>query len=329
MISPFFLFAGLLLCSAFFSASETAIFSLSRFHIHRFRASRSRAARRVVECLTEPRRTLVTILLGNELINVSMSIVGAEIVSRSIPGSVQYQTLIAVVIVAPIVLVFGEIIPKNIALRLASRLAPIVVAPLRLFQYVVTPLRMILNAIADGMVRLFGGRPERVEPMIVEQEFRQLVDLGRAEGVIVETEQELIHNVFEFKEKVVADIMTPARMMFALSVDMPYAAMLTRMKATPFSRIPIYEGSKDRIIGILHLRDLFAFDRRGGPADRNIRELLHTPLFVTEHERIETLFKKFQEGQMHLACVMAAGGEIKGLVALDDVLRELFGVMVE
>lgn len=321
----YILFAVLLSASAFFSGSETAIFSLSRLQIHRFRASSKLAMRQVVECLREPRQTLVTILLGNEFVNVSMSIVGAAIISRHCEGSVERQTMIAVAIVTPIVLIFGEIIPKNIALRLSRQLAPVVVVPLRFFYIVVTPLRIVLTWIADGFIRLFGGAPEKAEPMIMEQEFRQLVDLGKAEGVIVEEEQELIHNVFEFTETVVEDIMTPAEQLFSLPVTLSYEELLTRLRQTTFSRIPMVEKDQKNIVGILHVRDLFTFDQQrmtGG--QESIRSILHAPLFVEKRERIESLLKKFQESQIHMA-IIRERGTIVGVVTMDDVLGELFG----
>ncbi|MBI4126643.1 MAG: HlyC/CorC family transporter [Deltaproteobacteria bacterium] len=319
------MFFLLLLASAFFSGAETAIFSLSRLQIHRLRSSPKRAAQEVVRCLREPRQILVTILLGNELANVSISIVGALIVSHYYQGSVERTTFVAVAVVTPIVLIFGEIVPKNIALRLAHDLAPVVVIPLRFFRIVVSPFRIVLSAVADGVIRLFGGHPETVQPMIVEQEFRQLVDLGKAEGIIVEEERELIHNVFGFTEKVVAEIMTPAEYLFVLPVGISYEELLTQLRTSAFSRIPLYEGTRDHIIGILHVRDLFAFDRQRAVGGReSIRSILHAPLFVDYRERIESLLKKFQENQLHMALVRKAE-VIVGVVTMDDVLKELFG----
>lgn len=325
------LFGFLLFSSAFFSSSETAIFSLSRVHIHKLKESRRHAARRVVECLRHPRQMLVTILIGNEFANVAMSIVGAAIISRLFPVGIETRTFIAVVLVTPIILLLGEILPKNVALRTARDLAPLLIVPLEMFHRLVAPIRYVLSGIADMVVRLFGGKPEAAEPMIREEEFRRLVDLGKKEGIIIEEEQALIHNVFEFTEKVVKDIMTPADRLFRLPVNIAYEQMLEEIRATTFSRVPFYEGDENNIVGILHVRDLFAFDRArrlpppAGESDTNIIKLFRAPLFIEMQTRLEELLKNFQERQIHMALVRDEKEKVVGVVTLDDVLQELFG----
>jgi putative hemolysin len=325
MTHKYFLFFVLLCCSAFFSASETTLFSLSRIQIHRFRTSKSKAAQQVVKCLRKPRKWLATILLGNELVNVCMSIIGASIVNHYFFYSIKTQTIIAVVIITPIVLLGGEIIPKNLAIRFSPTIAPIMVIPLSFFYRIVRPFRFVLAKVADAFVTWLGGHPEKAEPMIVEEEFRRLVDLGSREGVIVEEEREMIHKVFEFSDKVVSEIMTQAGHIFTLPIDLPYEQMLSEIKATLFSRIPLYEGEHENIIGILHVRDLFSFHRKrlsGG--EQSIRSIIRTPLFVEPRKRLEELLKDFQQSGVHMAIVKEEG-RIVGLVTMDDVLEELFG----
>ncbi|MBI4211729.1 MAG: HlyC/CorC family transporter [Deltaproteobacteria bacterium] len=330
MIPLVFLFFIFLCFSAFFSSSETALFSLSKVHIHKFKHSKGFAARKVVECLCNPRHILVTILLGNEFVNIAMSIIGASIVSQLFPHGAYAETLLAVVIVTPVILIFGEIVPKNIALRFSRELAPVIVVPLRVFHVAITPLRIVLASIADGVIRIFGGSPENSSPMMMEQEFRQLIDLGKKEGVIIAEEHELIHNVFEFAGKVVCDIMTPKLALMTVSVDIPFTELLACMKKENFSRVPVYECQPENIIGILHVRDLFTFDRkrRTGSKD-DIRELLHKPIFVGGNESIEVLLRKIQSSRMHMALVQDEQGSLIGVATLHDVLTELFGEMRE
>lgn len=328
MFSQLVLLVILLCCSAFFSASETALFSLSGVQIHRFRQQRAGSVAKLVENLRQPRKILITILLGNEFVNVSISIVGAAIVSRLLPIGVKGQTIAAVVMLTPIILVCGEILPKNVAIRFAPQLAPVMIWPLHFFHRLVRPLREVLTRIADRVVLLFGGAPERAEPMIMEEEFRRLVDLGRREGVIVEEERELIHNVFEFTDKVAADIMTPKEQLFALSVESPYEHMIEEIRSVQYSRIPFVEGERRDIVGILHVRDLFSLHRRrlAGEAG-GIRDVLKPPLFVEPSTPLEVLLQEFQRTQMHMAIVRDAGGQLLGVVTMDDVLEELFGEM--
>lgn len=326
MFSLFLLFLILLCLSAFFSGSETALFSLSGVQLHKYRSSRAGSAAKLLENLRQPRKMLVTILLGNELVNVSISIVGAAIISQILPTGVKGQTIAAVAILTPILLVFGEIIPKNVAIRYAPQIAPVVIWPLHLFHKLVQPLRKVLTWIADLVVKLLGGRPEQIEPMIMEQEFRRLVDLGRKEGVIVEEEREIIHNVFEFSDKVVAEIMTPAEDVFALAVDLPFEQALEEIRSVQYSRVPFYEGRRDNVVGVLHVRDLFAFSRRR-MAERgaSLREILNPPLFIDSTTPLEKLLKEFQRTQQHMAIVRGSEGALRGVVTMDDVLEELFG----
>ena len=326
MFSLILLMLILLLCSAFFSGSETALFSLSGVQLHRYRSSRAGSAAKLVETLRQPRKMLVTILLGNELVNVSISIVGAALISRMLPGDIRGQTIAAVAVLTPIILVCGEIVPKNIAIRYAPQLAPIVIWPLHLFHKFVRPLREVLTWIADRVVKLFGGQPDKAEPMIMEQEFRRLVDLGRKEGVIDEEEREIIHNVFEFSDKVVAEIMTPAEELFALSVDLPFERALEEIRSVQYSRVPFYDGRRDRVIGILHVRDLFSLSRRRqAGAGMEVREILNPPLFIDPATPLEQLLREFQRTQQHMAIVRRPDGELRGVVTMDDVLEELFG----
>ncbi len=325
MTGSFIIFFILLCCSAFFAAAETSLFSLSRVQIHRFRTSKDRAERKVVECLAQPRAWLATTILGNEFMNVCISIVGASIINHYFFYDIRIQTVIAVAIITPLILLFGDILPKNVAIRFSSKLAPVFVVPLGVFHNVVKPIRIVLAKIADGFVIFLGGRPEKLEPMIVEEEFRRLVDLGRREGVIVEEEREMIHKVFDFSDKVVADIMTPAGRLFALPVDLPYEEMLSEIRATQYSRIPLFEGGHDDIIGVLHVRDLFAFHRkRSAGGEQGVRSITRQPVFVSCDKKLEDLLRDFQQSGVHMA-VVKAGDRIAGIVTMDDVLEELFG----
>lgn len=331
MFSKIIIFLLLLGCSAFFSSSETALFSLSKVQIFRFKELAKSSSLRVIEALRRPRDTLVTILLGNELVNVSMSIVGAAMISTLFANhSAEAQTFLAIVMVTPIVLTFGEIVPKNIALRYAPQLAPILIVPLGVFHRFVAPLRYVLTAIADRMIRLFGGSPEAGAPMIMEEEFRRLVDLGRKEGVIFEEEREIIHNVFEFTNKNVGDIMTPVDRLFLLPIDMPFEALMEEIKCTQFSRVPFYAGEREHIIGILHVRDLFSYSlkRKAGTAPE-LHDLLRPPLFVNKELPLEELLREFQRTHMHMAIVLDEKATLLGVVTMDDVQMELFGEIEE
>lgn len=327
MFSLILIFILLLILSAFFSSSETALFSLSGVQIRRIGDAKSGAGAKIAKALAQPRKVLVTILLGNELVNVSLSIAGAAMISR-IPMSAAAQTIMAVVIITPILLVAGEIIPKNLAFRHAQRLAPVLIWPLYTFYKLLKPVRVFLTGIADRVVLLLGGKPARTGPMIMEEEYRRLVDMGRESGILATEESDLIHNVFDFSDKVVREIMTPAEKIFSLDFGLPYEKIIEGIKCVQFSRIPFYERDKDNIIGILHVKGLFAFHRnRLEGKGSELKSILHEPIFISEDTLLEDLLKEFQRTQLHMAVVRDESGKVRGVVTMDDVLKELFGAM--
>jgi putative hemolysin len=329
MLSLLIIFVLLMGSSAFFSSSETALFSLSRVQLHRFKEEGGSSAGKLIALLRAPRQTLVTILFGNELANICISIVGAAMINRIFFLGIEAETVVAVAIITPIVMVACEIVPKNIALRYADILAPIMVFPIHLFYRVITPLRVMLTWFAKKMVILFGGDLERGESMIMEDEFRRLVDIGRKEGAIEEEEREIIHKVFEFTDKRIGDIMTPAERIFMLPIDLPYERLMEEIRSTQFSRVPFYEGERANVIGVLHVRDLFSFDMRRGAGGGDIRTLMRPMVVVDTKAPLEDLLKEFQKGRAHMALVIDEGGYIKGLVTMDDVLEEIFGEIEE
>jgi putative hemolysin len=330
MLSLLIIFVLLMGCSAFFSSSETALFSLSSVQLHRFKEEGGRSAGKLISLLRAPQQTLVTILFGNELANICISIVGAAMISRILYLGIEAETVVTVAIITPIVMIACEIVPKNIALRYADILAPVMVFPIHSFYRLITPLRIALTWIARRMVVLFGGDIERGESMIMEDEFRRLVDLGRKEGAIEEEEREIIHKVFEFTDKRIGDIMTPVERIFMLPIDLPYDRLMEEIRSTQFSRVPFYEGDRANIIGVMHVRDLFSFDMRRGPqGEGDIRTLMRPMVVVDTKAPLEDLLKEFRKGRAHMAIVIDEGGYIKGLVTMDDVLEELFGEIEE
>lgn len=330
MLSLVIIFIVLMCFSAFFSSSETALFSLSRVQVHRFKEEGGRASEKLISLLRTPRHTLVTILFGNELANACISIVGAAMISRLLDLGPMIEEVVAVAAITPIIMVFCEIVPKNIALHFADSLAPFMVVPISFFYALIAPLRRALTWFAKQLIRLFGGDLESSEPLFMENEFRRMVDIGHREGAIEEEERDIIHNVFEFTDKRVGDIMTPIERVLMLPVDMPYERLMDEIRCTQFSRVPIYEGDRINIIGVLHVRDLFSFDmkRKQGVKD-DIRSILRPPVFVDVKAPLEDVLREFKLGKAHLTIVFESKRRVRGIVTMGDVLEELFGEMEE
>lgn len=329
MFANIFVIIVLLLCSGFFSGSETALFSLSRVQIHSLKNSSGKSASRLFLALRRPRETLITILLGNEFINISISVVSASLIAKALHVNVETETLISVLSITPLVLVFGEIIPKNIALRHAAQFSQFVIWPLGVFYKLVSPLRVVLTWFTDRVVKLFGGSSYSGDHMVMEDEYRRLVDLGEKEGVIDEEEKEVIHNIFEFTDKVVSDIMTHVDSIFMLSLDMPYERTIEEIKCTQYSRVPFYDDDRSNVSGILHVRDLIKHHRKKKAGEAcELSDVMRPPIFVHPKTPLEKLLKEFQKTHMHMA-IVRDGDAVLGLVTMDDVLEELFGEIEE
>lgn len=321
----------LLLLSAIFSCSETAFFSLSRAQINRLKNSSKRYARRVIKVLQKPRETLITILMGNELVNVAFSIAVASVV-HDFFSEVDWRKsiFISIAIATPAVLVFGEVVPKNIAVRYPMILSSILISPIRFFSRLVFPFIFLMTKFADRIVLLFGGDPGQVRSMIMEEEFRQLVDLGFREGALEEGESELIHRLFELGNRSVKYIMTPEGEIFRLSLNKSLDEIIKEMRATQYNRVPVYQDEPSDIVGILHSREIFKLyrERQRGHL-RDIEEVVRPAHFVREYDSIENVLSDFQRLKTHMAIVLNKENNVTGLVTMDDIFRLLFTQKIE
>jgi len=316
----------LIVLSAAFAGSETALFSLSRVARERLARSISATDRYIVTLLHDPRRLIATILVGNELINITFSSIAASVVHEVLPSAGEIALVIASTFVTvPLLLLLGEITPKTVALRTAETWARIAARPIGAFALVSAPVRLVVAAIAGGIVRLLGGSAKPLPPRAIDEaEFRALVDVGSEEGTLEAAERRLIHNVFAFGDRTVAEIMTPARKVVSLSYDLPISRLVAEVARTGLSRIPIHRGRREDIIGILFAKDLVGTSV-GRLKGRSVKDLLHPPMYVPKTTKCDRLFREFQRKRTHLALVVDEYGRLVGLVTMEDLLVALFG----
>jgi putative hemolysin len=323
--------AVLLLASAFFSGSETALFSLSRVQRERMRQSARGVERLILALTARPRRLIATILVGNELVNISIATLVASLVERVSQGrlgTVQL-TLVSTAIALPALLLLGEVTPKSIAIKAPERWARLAARPLALIAHLVAPLRLVVRGVADGLLWIVGQRPAGPGAAGVrEEEFRALVDLGSREGQLEASERRLIHNVFEFGDRSVREIMTPAERMFALPYEWSLARILEAAQKNRYSRVPVYRGSRDNIVGILLVKDLVGL-ARGLGVTRSLGEMLLPAYYVPKATKCDYLFRQMQRRKTHMAVVVNEYGRTIGVVTMEDLLEELFGEIVD
>ncbi|HKA87243.1 MAG TPA: hemolysin family protein [Haliangiales bacterium] len=330
LLPRFLAIAGLILSAAFFSGSETALFSLSRVQRERLSRSARASDRLAVALVRNPRRLIVTVLLGNELTNIVLSSLAAGAVSELLHGYGPVALSFAsTAITLPLILVLGEVTPKTVALSVAEAWARFAARPLAALAVVLTPVRLLLTAIAGLITRVVGSPASAHKPRpIDEAEFRALVDAGSEEGQLGAAERKLIHNVFQFGDRTIAEIMTPAAKVFTLSYDLPFVRLLQEVARSGVSRIPIHKGKKDEIVGILFAKDLVGVST-GRLQGRTLKDLLRPPMYVPKTTKCDRLFREFQRTRTHLALVVDEYGRLVGLVTMEDLLVALFGPIRE
>lgn len=320
--------AVLLAFSAFFSGSETALFSLQP----RDREGLEEPGRgRVALLLRSPRNTLATILIGNELVNVTLSAVTAGLVLGMFPT----RPWVNVIVLTPVLLVAGEVLPKVVALRHNRRIAAAVSLPIRTFSRLVAPFRWALTRVADGFLVLTGGTTAPRKAQLREAQLRALIDEGREAGSLKPMEQEMLHKVFDFGEHTVARLMTPRPDVFSLPLTTPWRTLLEQVRDAGLSRIPIYKNSPDDIIGVLVVKTLLPFlarmheDPDFGLTTRQLKGILLPPRFVPTFKKADELLAAFRAERLHMAMVVDEHGSVVGVITLDDLLAELVGELLD
>jgi CBS domain containing-hemolysin-like protein len=277
---------------------------------------------------------IATLLLGNEVVNVSVSAVMAGMCGVLFAGYGEVQVaLITTLLALPLLLFLGEITPKTIAIKANVGWARRVARPLWLYGVLVTPLRIVVRAVARFIIRPFGGGVDLPDRDFGEEEFKALVDAGSAEGEVDAHEKEMIHRVFEFGDKTVAEVMLPRDEVFALSYELSYPRMVSEIAARGFSRIPIYQKSIDNVRGVIYAKDLvihaanapMSRTEAAGKGSYRLQDVLHPPLFVPQTTPVKTLFRIFKQRRMHMALVVNEYGKLTGLCTMEDLLEELFG----
>jgi magnesium and cobalt exporter, CNNM family len=313
--------ALLVLLSALLTGAEAAFFSLGRARLKELSRHAGGEPGPLTPLLRKPHELLVTLLVGITLVNIGASAMAAAIAGKLF-GSWGLPVTIAVMIF--LLTVFGEVLPMTLAVEHPWHFSLWVSRPVRWLSVLLTPIRVGLGALTAFTLRVVGSERRPGEPAISEEELRTLVDVGAREGVVDRTEREMIHKVFELEDTLVRIVMVPRPDMFCLDVTTPPAELLARLREQLHSRVPLFEGTIDQIIGVLYTKDLLPH-RRGLPPDFDLRAHIHPPYFVPESKRADALLREFQAKKIHLAIVVDEYGDTAGLVTLEDLLEELVG----
>jgi len=307
--------------SGFFSSAEAALLSLRDLHLHKMKQDNYPFFNYVVKLLSNQRRLLITIVTSNEVVNVSISILAASFFIGLFGSSGQW---VSIVFTTVVLLFVGEAIPKTFGvtypMQISSLVSPLLTAISRLEYPIVSALEKV-----SGLFLLRYGSNDKAEEseVLMEEEFKTLIDAGSLEGVVDEAQKELINKIFELGDRPVTDIMVPRVDMFCLPLDMPVDDMIHSIAAARQERVPVYREDRDDIAGILFARDLLNNIWRG-KTQSSIFSLLAKPYFVPEQKTVNGLLHDFQKKFLQIAIVVDEYGGVSGMITLEHILEHIF-----
>lgn len=314
----------LLMFSALFSASETALTTLSKVKFKKFKEQNSFFTKPLVYLKENPPEMLSAILVGNNIVNIWASVLAGSIAYKFFHGlSEAYIIGISTAIMTFVILVFGEITPKTIAIRHADFFAPICAPIIYVFAILLKPVISILMLIIRPVILLFGAGGGK-GPVLSEEEIKLILRQGKQEGVIEKEESEMISSIFEFGETSVREVMTPRPDMHCLEAGLSVREALQKIVESGHSRIPVFEGNLDNIIGILYAKDLLSLKLSSSSSD-SLKKYLRPALFIPEAKKVDELMHQMQAARTHLAIVVDEYGSVAGLVSLEDLVEEIVG----
>jgi putative hemolysin len=308
----------LIILSAFFSGTETALTSISRMRIKHLINNGNKKAKILEELKQKPQRLLVTILIGNNVVNIAASSIATALMLDLFPNEIGIA--IATGAMTFLILVFGEITPKTFALKNAEKISLTVAKPILLMETIFFPLIYVFEKISISMNKIFGTGQET---SLTEAELRSIVSLGEEEGAIKSEEKEMIQKVFEFNDTTVSEVMTPLSEIDAIESKTPIKKLKSIIKNTTHSRLPVFNKILDNIYGVLYLKDVLEYWAKGKPFKLN--DLIRKPFFIPDTKKINVLLKEMQKTKTHLAIVINEHGGVIGIISIEDILEELVG----
>ncbi len=319
----------LLFLSAFFSSAETALTTVNRHRIRGLADEGSRRAKRVLYLLENREKMLSAILIGNNIVNLSASSLTTTLAIHLASNSglsANSSTLIGLAtgILTLLILIFGEITPKNLATRKSESMSLAYSGIILWITRILTPVIYVVNLFSEILGRMLGiGRDG--DQTMTEQELRTIVDVSTEDGVIEPEEKTMINNVLYFGDSVAKDIMVPRIEMTFASEDMTYDELVEIFLQDQYSRLPVYRESKDHVVGILNLKDLFFYHETHPSGSFDIHDIMREPFFTYEFQKTSVLMEEMRNNSITFAIVLDEYGTTAGLVTLEDLIEEIVG----
>jgi putative hemolysin len=311
---------GLLVLSAFFSSSETAFVSLQQIRIRHLENTGARGIHRVRRLFDRSEETLVTILIGNNLVNTGSAALATVLASEFLGA--QAGALVATVVITIALLIFGEITPKTIAIRHGERMAQLYAPLLELFNLLFKPVAIIMTWIASSVASLAGaGNRDRA---LSQDEIRTVIMMGEEAGVLRQAETEILRNVLKLEQTEVSEIMMPRINVTGIQADETIADIAQTIAIRGFNQMPVYESDMDNIIGIVHAKEIL-LRAHGGDSASRARDVMRPAFFVPETKSIVSMLNEMRDQRTQMAVVIDEYGGTAGIVTLEDLIEEIVG----
>ncbi|MBU3093226.1 hemolysin family protein [Clostridium sp. CF011] len=334
IMAQFITIGILTLINAFFASAEMAIASLSENKIKHLAQEDNKKAQLLVKLIEEPTKFLSAVQIGIMLAGFFSIATAATGISNHFSGylnnlNVPYSKQIALASITIglcyITLVFGELFPKRVALQKSEAIAMFCVVPVFYVSKLLVPFAMLLSASTDVLVKITGLNSEKLEEKLSKEEMKSLIEVGRQRGAINETAKKMINNIIEFDDKSAREVMTPRTEVFLIDINDHVTQFLGELLEKKYSRVPVYDGDVDNIIGILHMKDFIMEARIKGFENVNIKNILHSPYLVYQSKNIDELFRELKISKNHMAVLIDEYGGFSGVVTIKDLIEEVMG----
>ena len=335
MIGSIIILVILILINAFFASAEIAFISLNDAKIELQAKEGNKKAEKIQNMLKNPSKFLATIQIGVTLAGFLSSafasdtfadklapVLNSWLPSVSISTWKSISIIIITIILSYFTLVFGELVPKRIAMKYYEKVSFASIGVIKAISVITAPFVKLLTLSTNIVSKIFGVTGEE-EDNVTEEEIRMMVDVGEEKGTIKEEEKEMINNVFEFNDKFVSEIMVPRNKIFALDIDMTIAEIIEKLSEDMrYSRIPVYDENMDNIKGIIYIKDLLISNKN---KNSKIKSLVKEAYFVSETKRVNELFQELRKDKKQIAIVLDEYGGPAGMVTMEDILEEIVG----
>lgn len=311
----------LIVLSAFFSGSETALISVNKIRIRHLADNGNKNAVILIKLLEKPEEFLTAILIGNNVVNITSSVLAADVALRTFGSS---GIAIATGIMTLVILVFCEVFPKTIASRNSESISLMLAKPIRPVIHILKPIVWILTTFTNFFIVLIGGKEHVKHPFVTEEIIKMMLRVGEKEGTIEKHEREIIHKVFEFSDSKAIGVMTPKEKIVCIKESNTLDTALALVNESGHSRIPVYESTPDNVIGMVYAKDFLKF-RDNELGQIKVHQILRPVLIVKAGRKISPLLKELQQKKINISVIVDDNMKVIGLVSIEDILEELVG----